>query len=108
MSLLAPPKAAPVIVDNRKFLVVENGLALGLPQRTGYVAVLDVGTVDLLFILKIFDLPSVGDGPEASDRAAPVITSMSHDAERAALLLGTDSGAQYRIDLAGLGVTRVR
>lgn len=92
MSLLAPPKAAPVIVDTRKFSVVQNGLALGLPQRSGYVSVIDIEAVELLFILKVFDLPPETDGPAPSDRAEPVITSMTLDAAQAALLLGTDSG----------------
>ncbi len=105
MSLLAPPHAAPLTVGTRKFSVVDNGLNLGLPQRTGYVSVIDVESVELLFILKVFDLPEPGEGPVRSDQPVPVITSMELNEAGTAILLGTDGGARYEIDLRGLTVT---
>lgn len=107
MSLLAPPQAAPVTVDTRKFSVVKNGLNLGLPQKAGYVSVIDVETVELLFILKIFDTPEAGEAPVRSDQPVPSITTMVLNEAGTALLLATDGGAKYEIDLGGLTVTPV-
>lgn len=104
MSLLAPPSASAVIVDTRKFTVVENGFNMGLPQRTGYVAVLDTASVELLFILKIFDIESAEE-PARSAQPVPVITQMVLNDDETAILLTTDGGAQYEIDLGGLSVT---
>lgn len=105
MSLIAPGPAEPLVVGTRKFSVVENGLILGLDQKTGYVTVIDVEKIELLFILKIFDLPEAGEEPVRSDRSVPVITTMELDGSGAAILVGTDGGQRYAIDLRGLTVT---
>ena len=105
MSLLAPAPADPLIVGTRKFSVVENGLILGLDQKSGYVTVIDVEEIELLFILKIFDLPEAGGGRVRSARSVPVITTMELDEPGAAILVGTDGGDRYMIDLRGLTVT---
>lgn len=106
MSLLSPPQAAPLVVGTRKFAVVENGRSLGLPQKSGYVSVIDVEAAELLFILKLFELPGDGDGPARSDRPEPVITSMELNEDGTAILVGTDSAGRYVIDLGGLSVSK--
>lgn len=102
MSLLSTPTAAkPIILDGRKYTPVENGSALGLPQKTGYLSIIDVETIDLLFVIQIFDVPD----PERTDSVSEQITEMSHDPAENRLVLTTNEGKRYALDLNGLSVS---
>lgn len=104
MSLLdITEAAAPIVVDGRKYAPVTNGGALSLPQKTGYVSVIDVEALDLLFVIRIFETTPA----ERTDTAPEQITGMEHDPEANRIVLTTSTGARYALDLRGLSVSRL-
>ncbi|MCR9108262.1 hypothetical protein [Marivita sp. XM-24bin2] len=104
MSLLSTPTAAePIILDGRKYTPVENGSALGLPQKTGYLSIIDVEAIELLFVIQIFEVSD----PERTDSVPEQITEMTHDPTQNRLVLATSEGKRFALDLQGLSVSKL-
>lgn len=102
MSLLSTPKAAdPIIVDGRKYAPIENGSALSLPNKTGYISVVDVETIELLFIVQIFETAEI----DRTDASPEQVIDITHDAAKNRLLLKTTENRSFTLDLRGLSVS---
>lgn len=102
MSSINPTQIAPpLVIDGRKYAPVPDGSALGLPQKTGYVSVIDIAKTELLFVIQVFKTtPHVRTGITPQQ-----ITSLEHDPNESRLVIGTSTGECYALYFPGLSVS---
>jgi len=103
MSRIGMPELPAIVFENRKYDEIRNGGTLGLRQRTGYVSVIDTEKVELLFLIKIYDV--VFDPDIEADVQDVFFTRMELDAAARRIVIENERGGRFALDLDSLEVS---
>jgi outer membrane protein assembly factor BamB len=92
----APPKIAPVTIDDVEFATIPFGKARGLGQNGGYVAARDPATGKELWTLKVYD---VNYDPKLEGDVQDVfITGLAKSGSGHELIVTDERGRRYVVD----------
>jgi hypothetical protein len=92
----APPKVAPVTIDNVEFAAIPWGKARGLGQNGGYLAARDPATGKEIWTLKVYDV--VYDPKLEGDVQDVFITALAKSASGHELVVTDERGRRYLVD----------
>jgi hypothetical protein len=93
---VAPPKVAPVVIDNVEFAAIPWGKLRGLGQNGGYIAAIDPASGREMWTLKVYE---VSDDPALEGDAQDVfIAALAKSASGAELIVTDERGRTYVVD----------
>jgi hypothetical protein len=93
---VAPPKVAPVTIDNVEFAAIPWGKARGLGQNGGYVAAIDPASGKEMWTLKVYDVSY--DRTLEGDVQDVFITALAKSASGHELVVTDERGRRYVVD----------
>jgi hypothetical protein len=92
----APPRVAPVTIDDVEFAAIPWGKARGLGQNGGYLAARDPATGKEIWTLKVYDV--VYDPKLEGDVQDVFITALGKSASGHELVVTDERGRRYLVD----------
>ena len=92
----APPRVAPVTIDDVEFAAIPWGKARGLGQNGGYLAARDPATGKEVWTLKVYDV--VYDPKLEGDVQDVFITALAKSASGHELVVTDERGRRYLVD----------
>jgi hypothetical protein len=97
-SAVGPSSPVPIEFEGKLYEQIENGERLGLGQRTGLMAIIDVETDRRVGVVKIYDYPR--DPEDELDVGDVFFLSMKLDGQRRAIVIESARGDRftYHID----------
>ena len=105
-SAVGPSSPVPIEFEGKLYEQIENGERLGLCQRTGLMAIIDVASDRRVGVVKVYDYPR--DPEDEPDVGDVFFLSMKLDAPRRAIVIESARGDRfaYRIDSGQVQLAR--
>ncbi|WP_293367428.1 hypothetical protein [Nevskia sp.] len=98
-----PPQIAAVEIDGVSYAQVLNARKLGLPEKCGYLAAMDVDTGQRLWIQQIYSVKT--DPDDESDVQERYFSRLERLPGSRALLIEDESGLRFQFDIDSKQVT---
>jgi len=101
-SRVGQPLLPPIVFEGRRYEQIDNAERLGLPQRTGYLAVFDNQTNERITNVKVYDVAFNPD--KEADVQDVFFTRMQLDEAARKIVIENERGKRFTVDLDGYSV----
>ena len=102
MSRIGQADLEAIEFEGRKYAQIMNGAALDLPQRTGYLSVIDIAAAELVALIRVYEV-EYDPGLEA-DVQDVFFTLMELEADARRIVIENEHGERFALNLDGLSV----
>jgi hypothetical protein len=103
MSRIGPPPLPAIEFEGKQYEQVMNGEPLGLPQRTGYMSVMDMDTGERIGEVRVYVVDY--DPDLEADVQDLFFVSMELDKQGRRILIENEHGKLFAVEVDGLSVT---